>query len=212
MPALIVAIEGPDFSGKSTIANLLVEILRKNNKNILFKRTSIPSTLTTGFFTKILRNSADPVSSRVFALAYAADHLHLYETVIKPLKESREKYVVIQERSLLTTLLYQGLIGEADMKWVREINKFCKNIPDLTLVLKLDLEEIVKRSLLERRDFDKFELKKHLEEEVKAYNNLSTELVKEFKVKYIDADENPENIARECSEIIQKEIDRFFRR
>lgn len=212
MPALVVAIEGPDFSGKSTIANLLVEILRKKNKNILFKRASIPSTLVTGVFTKILRNSADSVSSRVFALAYAVDHLHSYESVIKPLKESKEKYVVIQERSLLTTILYQSLIGKVDIKWVREINRFCKNIPDLTLVLKISLEEILKRSLLEKRDFDKFELKKHLEEEVKAYNRLSPDLVKEFKVKYIDVDEDPEKIAERCSDIIQKKIDRFFRK
>lgn len=212
MPALVVAIEGPDFSGKSTIANLLVEILRKNNKNILFKRTSVPSTLSTGFFTKILTNSADTVSSEVFALIYAADHLNHYQTVIKPLKESKEKYVVIQERSLLSTFLYQSIIGKADMKWVKEINKFDKNIPDLTIVLKLGLEEILKRSSLEKRNFDRFEVRRHLEEEVKAYNNPPKKLVRQFNMKYIDASDDPETIAKNCSEIIQKEIDRFFKR
>ena len=212
MPALIVAIEGPDFSGKSTIANLLVEILRKNNKSIFFKRTEIPSTLTTGFFTKILRNSADDVSSEVFSLAYAADQLNHYQTVIKPLKESKERYVVIQERSLLSTFLYQSIIGKSEMNWVKEINRFDKNIPDLTIVLKLNLEEILKRSSLEKRDFDKFEVKKHLEEEVKAYNNPPAELARQFNIKYIDADTDPEDIAKRCGEIIQKEIDRFFKK
>jgi dTMP kinase len=211
MPALIVAIEGPDFSGKSTIANLLVEILRKNNKNIFFKRTEIPSTLTTGFFTKILRNSADDVSSEVFSLAYAADQLNQYQIVIKPLKESKERYVVIQERSLLSTFLYQSIIGKAEMNWVKEINKFDKNIPDLTIVLKLDLDEILKRSSLEKKDFDKFEVKKHLEEEVKAYNNPPAELVRQFNIRYVNADTDPENIAKRCGEIIQKEIDKRFK-
>ena len=212
MPALIVAIEGPDFSGKSTIANLLVEILRKNNKNIFFKRTEIPSTLTTGFFTKILRNSADDVSSEVFSLAYAADQLNHYQIVIKPLKESKERYVVIQERSLLSTFLYQSIIGKAEMNWVKEINKFDKNIPDLTIVLKLNLDEILKRSSLEKKDFDKFEVKKHLEEEVKAYNNPPAELVRQFNIRYVDADTDPENIAKRCGEMIQKEIDKFFKK
>lgn len=212
MPALIVAIEGPDFSGKSTIANLLVEILRKNNKNIFFKRTEIPSTLTTGFFTKILRNSADDVSSEVFSLAYAADQLNHYQIVIKPLKESKERYVVIQERSLLSTFLYQSIIGKTEMNWVEEINKFDKNIPDLTIVLKLDLDEILKRSSLEKKDFDKFEVKKHLEEEVKAYNNPPAELVRQFNIRYVNADTDPENIAKRCGEIIQKEIDKFFKK
>jgi len=212
MPALIVAVEGPDFSGKSTIANLLVEILRKNNKNIFFKRTEIPSTLTTGFFTKILRNSADDISSEVFSLAYAADQLNHYQIVIKPLKESKERYVVIQERSLLSTFLYQSIIGKSEMNWVKEINKFDKNIPDLTIVLKLDLDEILKRSSLEKKDFDKFEVKKHLEEEVKAYNNPPAELARQFSIRYVDADTDPENIAKRCGEIIQKEIDKFFKK
>lgn len=208
MPALIIAVEGPDFSGKSTIANLLVEILRKRNKNIFFKRTSIPSNLITGVFSKILRNSVDNVSSEVFSLAFAADHLYQYENLIKTLKESKENYIVIQERCLLSTFVYQSLIGKSDIGWLREINKFNKNIPDMTLVLKLSLEEILKRSSLEKKDFDKFETKKHLEDEAIIYNNLPEDLAKEFNVEYVDANENPEKIAKKCSDIIQKEIDR----
>lgn len=207
MPALVVSIDGPDFSGKSTIANLLVETLRRNNKNIIFKRTEVPSTLTTGFFTKILRNSSNDISSNVFALAYAADHLHHYETVIKPLKKANENYVVIQERSLLSTYIYQSLIGKTDLKWLRAINKFDENIPNLTLVLKVLANEIIKRSQLEKREFDKFETPQHLEEELKVYYNLPEELVKEFNVEYIDANDTPDDIAERCAKRIQKDID-----
>lgn len=211
MPALVVSIDGPDFSGKSTIANLLVEILRRNNKNIIFKRTEVPSTLTTGFFTKILRNSSDDVSSNVFALAYAADHLHHNETIIKPLEESGENFVIIQERSLLSTYIYQSLIGKTDLKWLKDINKFNKNTPDLTLVLKVMANEIVKRSQLEKKDHDKFETPQHLEEELKIYYSLPEDMVKEFNVEYIDAGDNPEDIAERCAKRIQKEIDAKFK-
>ena len=210
MTMLVVTIDGPDFSGKSTIANLLVEILRRGNKNIIFKRTEVPSALSTGFFTKILRNSADNVSSNVFALAYAADHLHHYETVIKPLKESNGDFVVIQERSLLSTYIYQSLIGKTDLEWLRVINKFDKNTPNLTLVLKVLANEIIKRSQLEKRDHDKFETPQHLEEELKVYYNLPEEFVKEFNVEYIDAGDGPEDIAERCAKRIQKEIDEKF--
>ena len=188
-----------------------MEILRKSNSNILLKKTSIPSTLTTGFFTKILRNSADRISSNVFTLAYATDHLNQYETEIKPLKESSENYVVIQERCMLSTILYQSSIGKTDIGWLREINKFNKNMPNLTLVLKVNLEEILKRSLLEKMDFDKFEGEKHLKDEVQAYNSLSPELLEEFEVKYVDANREPEKIAKDCSEIIQMELEKFFK-
>ena len=211
MQALVISLEGPDFSGKSTIANLLVELLRKNNKNVIFKRTEVPSVLTTGFSIKILRNSSDNVSSNVFALSYATDHLHHYETVIKPLKESDRNFVVIQERSLLSTYTYQSLIGKTDLKWLREINKFDKNIPDLTLVLKLSLNEILKRSQLEKRDFDKFETSEHLEKELKIYYDLPEDFVKEFNVEYIEAEDDPEIIAERCAKRIQKEIDAKFK-
>jgi len=206
MPALVVSIDGPDFSGKSTIANLLVELLRRNNKDVVFKRTEVPSILSTGFFTKILRNSADNVSSNVFALTYAADHLHHYETVIKPLKESKERFVIIQERSLLSTYIYQNLIGKTDLNWLKSINKFDKNIPDLTLILKVLANEIIKRGQLEKRDHDKFETPEHLEEELKVYYNLPNELVNEFHVEYIDAGDDPEGVAERCAKRIQKEI------
>ena len=211
MPALVISMDGPDFSGKSTIANLLVEILRRSNKNIIFKRTEVPSTLSTGFFTKILRNSSDNVSSNVFALTYATDHLHHYETAIKPLEESKENYVVIQERSLLSTYIYQSLIGKTDLKWLKEINKFDKNIPDMTLVLKVLSNEIIKRSQLEKREFDKFETPEHLEEELKVYYNLPEELAKEFHIEYIDANDTPEEIAERCAKRIQNEIDAKFK-
>ncbi len=211
MPALVISIDGPDFSGKSTIANLLVEILRKTNKNIILKRTEVPSTLSTGFFTKILRNSSDNVSSSVFALTYATDHLHHYETVIKPLKESDKKFVVIQERSLLSTYIYQSLIGKTDLKWLKEINRLDKNIPDLTMLLKISLDEVLKRSQLEKRDFDKFETPEHLEKELKVYYNLPEELVKEFNVEYVEANNSPEENAGRYAKRVQELIDGRFK-
>jgi len=208
MPALIVAIEVADFAGKTTIANLMVEILRKNNKNIFFKRTSGPSQLITGVFPRILANSSSNVSSEVFSLAFATDFLHKYETVIKPLKEAKENYVIIEDRCILSTIIYKSLIGKANIEWIREVNKFTKYLPDITLILKLNIDEILKRSTLEKKDFDKFETKRHLEDEVIIYNNLTPELVKEFKIQYIDANKDPERISKECSDIIQKEINR----
>ncbi len=210
MPALVISVDGPDFSGKSTIANLLVEALRKSNTDIIFKRTEVPSNLTTGFSIKVLRNSTDNVSSNVFALSYATDHLHHYETVIKPLKESKGNFVIIQERSLLTTYVYQSLIGKTDLKWLREMNKFDKNIPDLTLVFKTSLSELLKRSQIEKRDFDKFETPEYLEKETEVLYNLPQDFVDEFNVEYLDAEGDPEEIVERCVKRIQKEIDRAF--
>ncbi len=212
MPTLVVSIEGPDFSGKSTIANLTLELLRENNKNknILFKRTNLPSNLITGTFSTILRNSGDKFAPEVFALAYALDHLHHFNTQIKSLKDRDKNFVVIQERSLLSAFIYQSIIAGIDLKWVREINKFTKNIPDSTLILKIDKEELLKRKELENKQFDRFELTEHIEKQIKVFYNLPEDLKKEFNAEYIDANSSPLIVAGRCAREIQKEIDKRF--
>ena len=111
---------------------------------------------------------------------------------------------------MLSTYVYQSIIGNLDLKWVREINKYTKNIPDLTLIVKVDLEELLKRKSLESKDFDKFEIKEHLEKQIKVFQNLPRDLVKEFNVEYIDANKSPIEVARICAEKIQEKIDEFF--
>jgi len=208
MPALVFSIDGPDFTGKTTIANLLVEVLRErfHDKDIFFKRTELPSNLLTGIFTKILRNSSDKISSRVFALCYALDHLHHYENYIKPLKESKQKFVVIQERSLLSTWIYQGIVGDVNLDWLKEINKFDKNFPDMTLVLRVDEKELRKRKNMEKRNFDKFEVEEHWKKIIEAYYNLPVNLRKQFKVEYVEANDNPMAITKRCADILEKKI------
>jgi len=211
MPAFVVSIDGTDFSGKTTIANIVTEMLRQKNKRFEVKRTNVPSDFVTGTFTKILRSSAESISAEVFSLVYAADHLFHYINSIKPLEESEKKYVVVQERSLLSTFIYQGLLGKVDFSWMQEINKYDKNIPQLTIVLKIPTDELLKRKSLDRRMFDKFEAEDHLKKQVQIFYNLPQDLAKKFNVKYVDGNADATTVAKRCVEIIQKEIDKRFK-
>jgi len=210
MSVLVISIDGPDFCGKTTIANIVIEILRQKDKNITFRRTELPSNFITGAFTQILRSSADYVSGEIFALAYAADHLFHYNHSIKPFEDFKENYVIIQERSLLTTYIYQGILGKVDFSWLKEINKFNKNIPKLSLILKTPMEEIQKRISLDRRYFDKFESKDHLKKQVEVYYTLPKDLIKEFNIEYIDAKGDANVVAERCAQRIQKEVEKFI--
>jgi len=206
MPAFVVSIDGPDFTGKTTISNLVVEHLREIFPKWIIKKTEVPSSLVTGSFTKILRNSADEVDDEVFALAYAADHLHHDRRFIQAYKKSPQRYIIVQERSLLTTFIYQSLIGQVKLSWLREINKLDRNIPDLQLILKMKLDELMKRQELERRDFDKFETKAHLTKQVQTYYQLPAELKRLFRVQYIEANGNPADVAKDCAYAVQRAI------
>lgn len=208
MPCFVVAIEGPDLCGKTTIANLVLEILReKYEGKIIFKRTALPSDLITGTFTKILRNSKEKIPSEVFALIYAADHLYHYKKLIEKLKNEKDFYLVIQERSLLSTFVYQGLIGDVDINWLKEINKFNKNFPDLTIVLKIGIEEALKRKKLEKREFDVFEEKEFLKKQFEIYYNLPKEFEKMFNVVYVQVEKTPLETARKISNLIEKKLE-----
>jgi len=206
MTVFVVSIDGPDFSGKTTVANLVTELLRGKVRGMVVKRTELPSNLVTGTFTHILRNSAERISPAVFALLYAQDHLNHYEKFIKPLKESKERFLVIQERSFLSTYIYQGVLGKLDFKWIDEINKFNKNIPDLTIILKIDLEEIMNRKRIDNREFDKFEAPNHLKKQFEIYYKIPSNLVKKFNIKYTDANKDAMSIAKDCTDMILKEL------
>lgn len=205
MALFVVSIDGPDFCGKTTTANLLVELMKRKKNYIVFK-TRLPSDLITGSFSKILRNSRDKASPLVFALAFACDHLYHYEKFIKPLKEKSENIILIQERSLLSTYIYQSLIGNVELSWLREINKFDKNIPDLTLILKVNKEELIKRKKVSQRGYDEFETNEFLEKQIKVYYNLPKELQNEFNVVYVDANKDAFEVAKECMKIIEEKF------
>lgn len=202
----VCSIDGPDFCGKTTIANLVVEELRRHFPERLIKKTHLPSDLITGAFTKILRNSADTVSDEVFALAYAADHLHHDRVFVDKLRKHDGNAILVQERSLLTTLIYHGIIGNVDMKWVRAINRYDTNIPDMQIILKVDIEELLKRKRVEQRDFDRFETEAHLKRQTDAYYNLPKGLRNEFNVTLLEANGSPEEVAAGCAGLIRQKL------
>lgn len=112
----------------------------------------------------------------------------------------------MQERSLLTTYIYQSLIGKVNLNWLREINKFDKNIPNLTLILKVKEEELFKRKQVGNKEYDKFEVDEFLKKQIEVYYNLPEELKKEFNVVYVDANKNALEVAKECKKIIKEKF------
>ncbi len=206
MGVFIVAVDGPDHSGKSTVTGLLINSLRKIFPEKIIRHTVVPSTLVSGILVKVLRNSADKVDDRVFALAYAADHLHHYNLVVKPLEEDNREYILVQERSLLTTYLYQSIIGKVDMSWIDELNKFDKNIPDVNIILKIDIKELLNRKQIERRDSDKFETDDHLNSQVNLYYNMPSHLIEKFNVQFVNASLSPDYTVQQCVDVIKSKI------
>jgi dTMP kinase len=192
----LVSLEGPDFSGKTTLANALVAKLRR--KGLRVEKTETPSKMVTGIFTGLLRNSKDKIDPRVYALVYAADHLHHYLST----KDTYDADAIVLERSVLSYFVYQGLVLGVDTEWLKELNKFNGTVPDLTVIVKVPVEELIRRSRVRKGLKDVFEKEEFLKKVAKAFYNLPDWLVKKYNVVYMDYDPDTAKLAEKVAAMI----------
>lgn len=170
------------------MASALVGKLREGGKQV--EHMVLPSRMITGIFTELLRNSKDKIDPRVYALVYAADHLH-HHLSIKDMKAD----VVVLERGVVSFFVYQHLILGVDRKWMDEINRFNGTVPDLTIVVKVPVDELIERSRKRAGLKDAFEKEKFIREVAEAFYNLPDWLVKKYNVKYLEHDLDTDRLA-----------------
>ena len=136
----LIAIEGIDGSGKTTIANRIVEWLSMRNIDALY--TSEPTKSPIGLFIKEKIISAEiRQDARIEALLFAADRLwHVVNEILPALSRG---VVVVTDRYYFSSIAYQGALG-APTSWIREINKFAPK-PDLSIYIDITPEEAIRR-------------------------------------------------------------------
>jgi len=150
VPSQYIAFEGVEGCGKSTHVKRLATHL-----DALVTRepggTPVGATLR-GIM-------ADPVntqlSPRAEALMMAADRAqHLRELVVPTLESGRH---VVSDRSVYSSLAYQGYGRQLDLGELRRLNDFAiaSRWPDLVVYIRVELD-VVRRRLL-KRDTDRFE-------------------------------------------------------
>ncbi len=136
----LIAIEGIDGSGKTTIAKRIVEWLSMRNISALY--TSEPTKSPIGLLIKEKIISAETrQDARIEALLFAADRLwHVINEILPALSKSN---VVVTDRYYFSSIAYQGALG-APISWIREINKFAPK-PDLSIYIDITPEEAIRR-------------------------------------------------------------------
>lgn len=150
MPGRYIAFEGVEGCGKSTHVKRLAAYL-----DAVVTRepggTAIGTTLR-----EIMANTANThLSPRAEALLMSADRAqHLHELVVPALESGRH---VVSDRSVYSSLAYQGYGRQLDLDQLRRFNDFAiaSRWPDLVIYLRVDLAAV--RARLEKRDTDRFE-------------------------------------------------------
>ncbi len=186
----LIAIEGLDGSGKTTIAKHLVRIL--NNRGYRAIYTYEPYHR---MFIEILNCVGGKMNAFFEALVMAADRYYHLKEIIEPALNSAA--IVVTDRYFYSSLAYQGAKG-ADLKWIRELNKFVI-VPDVTIYLDIDPMAGLQRKI------GKPSRVEYLQENLSVLEKareIYLKMVREGELIYVDASLSMSDVLRKCIKLI----------
>ena len=137
----LISVEGGDGSGKGEAARIIMELLHD------FPFPKVHSTHEPRRHSELGKLALDAVKKGdktplQEAGLFAADRLDHSHTYIKPLLE--KGHVVVSDRNIHSSLIYQGIVGELGIDDVVKMNSAAM-IPDLVIWIDCDPEKAIKR-------------------------------------------------------------------
>lgn len=136
---LFITFEGNDGSGKTTISKLAYEQLKDMGYPVIYTREPGGIDIAEQIRRVILDPKNTAMDARTEALLYAASRRqHLVEKVLPALAEGN---IVLCDRFVDSSLVYQGIARGIGMEEVYRINEFAieGHLPDATIFLQVDL-------------------------------------------------------------------------
>ncbi|WP_304017375.1 dTMP kinase [Fenollaria timonensis] len=203
MKGLVIALEGQDGTGKSTVIDAITGYFNEMGLDYINARE--PGSTDIGEKIRdILADKANKdMDYHTEALLFAASRSELYDKVIKP--NVRKGTSVILDRFLLSSLAYQGVVRGLGVDEVMKINDFFLDgfRPDLTILMDLDAKESYER-LKKLGELDRIEsLGEDFQERVHlAYLKLYEE--KQMKLIKLDGTKDRASLAHEALEEVKK--------
>lgn len=146
---ILIACEGIDGSGKSTLVRNLADAL--SNKDFPVLVTREPGATPLGVVVRgLLQEKRVPICSKAEYLLFASNRAQHFQEIIIPALQ--EKKIIISDRMADSSLVYQGFGRGLSLDMLNTINKWSMNniLPDITLYVKitpeLSRERIIKRN------------------------------------------------------------------
>jgi dTMP kinase len=143
----LITFEGIDGCGKSTQMRLLEQYLTERGVAVVPTREPGGTELGRKVRSALLDGGAGSVEPLAELLLYAADRAQHVRRVIMP--ALAEGKVVLSDRFYDATTVYQGHARGFDLELVNQLNELATGglKPDLTLLLDLDVETGLKRTM-----------------------------------------------------------------
>ncbi len=199
---LFITFEGPDGSGKTTVATIVCQKLSEKGYEVVHTREPGGIDIAEQIRKVILDPKNTAMDAKTEALLYAASRRqHLVEKVYPAVEKGK---VVICERFLDSSIAYQGFGRGLGAEDVIKINEFAidNTYPDKTIYLDVDEETGLAR-IKDRAEKDR------LDEESLAFHQRVVEgykaVLKMFKqrIAIIDATRSIDEVVEESLKIIQ---------
>ncbi|MDY2889023.1 MAG: dTMP kinase [Candidatus Caccosoma sp.] len=204
---LFISIEGPDGSGKTTIAKMVVDKLNSEGYKTLYTREPGGVKIAENIRDIILDVKNTNLDARCEALLYAASRRqHLVEKVIPALNDG---YIVISDRFVDSSLAYQGYARGIGIDEVYSINMFAidKAWPDLTILLDISPSVGLKRIMENRQnEINRLDL-----EDINFHNKVHQgyEIIKEKykdRITLVDANKSVDEVFNQVYKLVKNKI------
>lgn len=156
---IFISFESSDGSGKSTQIKLIEQYLKSLNYPVVVTREPGGTKISEKLREILLDNDNKEMSYMTEAFIYAASRAQHIDELIKPSLEQGK--IVISDRFVDSSYVYQGVARELGIDTVYEINKFAIRgiLPDVTFFLDLNPEIAMKRKK-EQKTLDRLENEK----------------------------------------------------
>lgn len=161
---MLITLEGPEGSGKSSQIDPLASFLRQEGYRVLTTREPGGTAISDQVRDILMRLDNEFMHPRSEILLFCAARAQLVEEVIRTHLAQEE--IVLSDRYADSTLAYQGYGHGVDLAFLRQLLDFATGglWPDLTLLLDVSVENGLKRRLSsggEWNRLDAYELSFH---------------------------------------------------
>jgi dTMP kinase len=203
---MFITLEGPEGSGKSTQAVLLAQFLAENGFSVVSTRE--PGGTNIGDQIRgVLHDVAnEEMESETEFLLYSASRAQLVREVIRP--ALLENKVVLCDRYADSSIAYQGYGRGLDLDTLLAVTEFATGglVPDLTLLLDIDVEQGLSRRIdgdeeMNRLDLQEIAFHQRVRE---GYHQLAAAGPERWVL--VDAGRRPEEIQRDLRRIVLERL------
>lgn len=203
MNGKFITLEGSEGSGKSTQSALIYDYLKNQGRDVVQLREPGGVKISESIRNLLLDVKNEAMGNECETLLYMAARAQVVKEMIAPALKAGK--IIICDRFLDSTLVYQGFGHGMDIGFIKELGNFATGgiKPDLTLLFDIDTREGLSRTNVEK---DRIELRsvEYHERVRKGYLELAGK--EPWRIKVIKVDGPKEEIFNRVRGYIDKVI------